>query len=235
MNSRPTVAHAILADRTTNLMTCRKPVIAAVNGYALGGGCEYAMQCDIVIASEGAVFGQPEVKLGLVPGCRRRHRRPEVAGASRPDHRASPPRPRPHPLLAASRALRPRLESAAGLQLRRPGRSFPALRCDHRARLRMVAVDLGRAGRTAGPRGRGSVLDAGGHDRSCSRRPRCRGGPSTARPGSSTPSTWTGTPVVRERMYWVAAEAVAAAAALQAATGEEQLRPLVPHLVGLHR
>jgi enoyl-CoA hydratase len=83
--------HDFVSAYTSDLITrnwehlkrVRKPVIAAVAGFALGGGCELAMMCDVVLAAETARFGQPEIKLGIIPGAGGTQRLPRAIGKAK--------------------------------------------------------------------------------------------------------------------------------------------------------
>ena len=105
------VLSAISPRNWDRVARARKPVIAAVAGFALGGGCELAMQCDLIIAADNAKFGQPEIKLGVIPGIGGTQRLTRAVGKAK----AMDLLPhRPHDGCAGSRALRSRRARRAG-------------------------------------------------------------------------------------------------------------------------
>jgi len=75
--------HDFITRDWETVRSIRKPVVAAVSGFALGGGCELAMMCDFIIAADNAKFGQPEIKLGIIPGAGGTQRLPRAIGKAK--------------------------------------------------------------------------------------------------------------------------------------------------------
>ena len=76
-------SRGLISRNWEKILEVRKPVIAAVAGFALGGGCELAMMCDMIVAADSARFGQPEIKLGIIPGAGGTQRLPRAIGKAK--------------------------------------------------------------------------------------------------------------------------------------------------------
>jgi enoyl-CoA hydratase len=83
MNFAEAYKNNFITRNWEHIRAVRKPVIAAVSGFALGGGCELAMMCDFIIAADNARFGQPEIKLGIIPGAGGTQRLPRAIGKAK--------------------------------------------------------------------------------------------------------------------------------------------------------